>query len=176
MAEYKNPQEGHFKEGHFPNTSNAVLELHRLLSIFLSSRAFAALRNGYPGEGFDPIYKIQEVEEDEITRLLLNLAITARVIDDRQDRIFELAGSNCGQLEKRQKDGSVLNVEVLNLREACNKIIHAAKVRFDIEEEAGQPYLNPYIYLYGEQNGKSWKAVLDIIAFSKNYISIVCTF
>lgn len=85
MAEYKNPQEGHFAEGHFPNTSSTLLELHRLLALFLASKNFAALRTNYPGGGFDPIYKIQEVEEDELTRLLLTLAITARVIDDRGD-------------------------------------------------------------------------------------------
>jgi hypothetical protein len=173
MTEYKPPQEGHFKEGHFPNTGNAVLELHRLLALFLSSKSFAALRTNFPGEGFDPIYKIQEVEDDEITRLLLNLAITARVIDDRQDHVFERVGSNCGQLEKY--DGPN-DVGALNLREACNKIIHANKVRFDIEEKVEQPYLNPFIYLYGEQNGKKWKATIDIIAFVKEYFSLVCCF
>jgi hypothetical protein len=173
MAEYKNPQKGLIKEGHFPNTSNALLELYRLLALFLASKSFAALRTNYPGEGFDPIYKIQEVEDDEITRLLLSLAITARVIDDREDRVFELVGSNCGRLEK---DVGTRDVEILDLREACNKIIHAKKVRGDVEEENGQTYLNPFIYLYGEQNGKSWKATLDIVAFSKEYVSLVCNF
>jgi hypothetical protein len=174
MAEYKNPQEGHFIEGHFPNTGQAVLELHRLLSIFLSSKSMAALRTNYPGEGFDPIYKIQEVEEDEITRLLLTLAVTARVIDDRQERIFQRADSNCGQLELTNRDNGDQTVEILNLREACNKIIHATKVRFDVEEDAGQAYFNPYIYIYGKQNKKNWKATLNIIDFSKAYVSIVC--
>lgn len=174
MAEYKNPLEGLFKEGHFPNTSNTVLELHRLLAIFLSSKSFAALCTNYPGEGFDPIYKIQEVEGDEITRILLNLAITARVIDDREDRVFELVGSNCGQLQKNTEDP---DIEVLDLREACNKIIHAKKVRFDVEKDGVQTYLNPFIYLYGEhQNGKTWRATLDIVAFSKEYVSLVCNF
>ena len=173
MAEYKPPQEGFFKEGHRPNTDNTVLELHRLLSVFLASKSFAGLRTSFLGEGFDPIYKIQDVEEDEITRLLLNLAITARVIDDREDRVLERFGSNCGQLEKFSGNQ---DIETLNLREACNKIIHAKKIRFDVEEEAGQSYFNPIIYLYGDQNEKSWKATLDIVAFSKDYFSLVCYF
>ena len=70
MPEY-NPQQPLRKEGHFPNTGNTVVELHRLLAIFLASRYFAELCKRYPGEGFDPIHKIQEVEEDEITRILL---------------------------------------------------------------------------------------------------------
>ena len=173
MAENKNSQEGLIKEGHFPNTSNTLLELYRLLALFLASKSFAALRTNYPGEGFDAIYKIQEVEDYEITRLLLSLAITARVIDDREGRVFELVGSNCGQLEK---DVGTTDVEILDLREACNKIIHAKKARCDVEEANGQTYLNPFIYLYGEQNGKSWKATLDIVAFSKEYVSLVCNF
>lgn len=170
MAEYKNPQEGHFKAGHFPNTSNTVLELHRLLSLFLASKSFAALRTNFPGEGFDPIFQIQEVEEDEITRLLLTLAVTARVIDDRQGHVLERVGSNCGKLKKNIDEH---DDEILSLREACNKIIHAKKIHFDLEEDAGQSYLNPFIYLYGDHNGKSWKATLDIVAFSKDYFSLV---
>jgi hypothetical protein len=173
MAECKNPQDGHFNEGHFPNTSNILLELHRLLALFLASKHFAALRTNYPGEGFDPIYKIQEVEEDEITRLLLTLAITARVIDDREDRAFTLVGSNCGQLERQ---GENKEVEILDLREACNKIIHAKKIRGDVEEDGAQTYLNPFIYLYGEQNGTGWRATIDIVAFSKAYVSLVSKF
>jgi len=170
MAEYKNPQEDDFKSGHFPNTSNTVLELHRLLSIFLASKNFAALRTNFPGEGFDPIFQIQDVEDDEVTRLLLTLAITARVIDDRQGQILDRVGSNCGKLEKNI--GEPID-EILSLREACNKIIHAKKIRFDVEVDAGQSYLNPFIYLYGEHNGKNWKATLDVVAFSKDYFSLV---
>lgn len=174
MAEYIPPQEGFFREGHYPNTVHAVLELHRLLALFLASKSFAALRTNYPGEGFDPIYKIQEVEEDEITRLLLNLAITARVIDDREGHALERLSSNCGQLNSNLENE---DTEVLGLREACNKIIHAKKIRTDMEENAtGQAYFNPVIYLYGEQNGMSWKATLDIVAFSKDYFSLVCNF
>ena len=87
--------------------------------------------------------------------------------------MFELVGSNCGQLEK---DVGTTDVEILDLREACNKIIHAKKVRGDFEENGGQTYLNPLIYLYGEQKGKSWRATLDIVAFSKEYVSLVCNF
>lgn len=175
MAEYVNPQEGTFKEGHFPNTSNTILEVHRLLAIFLSSKSFADLLTNYPGEGFDPIYKIQEVEEDEITRILLNLAITARVVDDRQNRVFELVSESCGELRENIED---TNPKFLDLREACNKIIHAKKIHYDIENTGLQTaYLNPFIYLYGEsQNGKAWKATLDIVKFSKQYVSLVSRF
>jgi len=172
MPEFIPPQPQR-KEGHFPNTENAVVELHRLLAIFLASRHFAELCDRYPGEGFDPIYKIQEVEADEITRILLNLAVTARVVDDREERVFELVGSDCGTL---QKDSRNQEHVVLEIREACNKIIHATTVRFDVEELGVQRYLNPIIYLYGQLQGKEWRAQLDIIKFCKEYVTIVCHF
>ena len=168
MAEFI-PQQSQQKEGHFPNTENTVVELHRLLSIFLASKHFAELCTYYPGEKFDPIFQIQEVELDEITRIILNLAITARVIDDREGKIFWLVGSDCGTL---QKDLSIQVVNTLEIREACNKIIHAEKVRFDVEELGVQKYLNPIIYLYGTtQQGKEWRAQLDVIKFCKEYVS-----
>ena len=170
MAEYIPLQEQR-TEGHFPNTGNVIIEIHRLLAIFLASKNFAKLCENYPGQKFDPIYKIQEVEEDEITRILLNLAITARVIDDRESRVFELIGSDCGTL---QKNIASIETEILELREACNKIIHANKVRFDMEELNTQRYLNPIIYLYGSSQGKEWRAQLDVIKFSKEYVLLVC--
>ena len=173
MPEYINPQEGIVKEGHFPNVSNALLETYRLITIFLASKNFAALLTNYPGEGFDPFYKLQEVESNEITRLLLSLAITARVIDDREQRVFKLIKSNCGEL---QRDTSKTDFEPLDLREACNKIIHAKKVRGDVDTVNGQTYLNPYIYLYGQHGKTKWKAKLDVVLFAKKYVTLVSNF
>lgn len=170
MTEYIPPQPQR-TEGHFPNTESTIVEWHRLLAIFLASRHFAELCERYPGEGFDPIYKIQEVEQDEITRILLNLAVIARVVDDREGRIFKLVVSNCGTL---QKDLSNQEIGVLDIREACNKIIHAQTVRFDVAELGVQRYLNPVIYLYGTLQEKSWRAQLDVITFCKEYVTVVC--
>jgi hypothetical protein len=167
------PQQPRRKEGHFPNTEGTVLELHRLLSIFLASKKFAELCTNYPGEGHDPIYLIQAVEDDEITRILLTLAITARVIDDRENRVFKRLDSNCGRL---QKDVDKPKVAVLDIREACNKIIHAEKIRFDVEEHGDQKYLNPIIYLYGNQQSTHWRAQLDVIKFCKEYVLNVSCF
>jgi len=172
MAEFI-PEQQLGNEGHFPNTQNTIIELHRLLSTFLASKGFAELCTNYPGEGFDPIYKIQEVEGDEITRVLLNLAITARVIDDREDGIFVLFGADCGIL---QRDLTSPDVVALSLREACNKIIHASKVRFDVEELGLQRFFNPIIYLYGNLNGRDWRVQLNVIDFCKAYVSTVLRF
>jgi hypothetical protein len=113
------------------------------------------------------------VEEDEITRIFLSLAVTARVVDDREGRVFKLVGSDCGSI---QRDVDSLQTETLDIREACNKIIHAEIVRFDVEELGVQRYMNPIIYLYGKLGRSSWRAQLDVIKFCKEYITLVCNF
>lgn len=57
----------------------------------------------------------------------------------------------------------------LDFREACNKIIHAKRVHFDIavHEKTGVDYLNPVVYLYGSKGEKEWKATLDITQFCR---------
>jgi hypothetical protein len=102
---------------------------------------------------------------------LLTLSITARVIDDRENRIFKDISSPCGTLQENLENVVVMQ---LTLREACNKIIHAKKIRFDIEGSEMLAHLNPFIYIYGDSpNGRSWKATLDIIKFAKEYALIL---
>jgi hypothetical protein len=170
MAEYVPSDAEVFGEGYHPNTEATFLELHRLLAIIFASKRFAELRNGN-GETWEPFEHLQQYEDDEITRILLAVSITARVIDDRNEKILDLVARNCGKLIEINEKGTT---EIdLSLREACNKIIHAQKIRFDISEtETSQRYLNPVIYLYGERRkGHEWKALLDVISFAKEYVS-----
>ena len=102
------------------------------------------------------------------------LAITARVIDDREGHIYDLVGRSCGTL---QQDTDTATEEELSLREACNKIIHAKKIRADVaENDKSQQYLKPYIHLFGVHKKVPWKATLDVIAFAKEYASCVSHF
>jgi hypothetical protein len=64
--------------------------------------------------------------------------------------------------------------EVLTLREACNKIIHATEINYDsvIPDRSNNPdregvYLRPHLYLYGTKNKKGWRAKLSIVDFVK---------
>lgn len=172
MVEFTSPQEGFQAEGHYPNVDNLVLELYRLLAMFLSSEKFATLYRPFPEERLEPIARIQSVEEDELTRLLLTLAISARVIDDRDGQVLDKYGSSCGWLDKRTANS---NPEELSLREACNKIIHAKRIRVDQDERDGVRYFTPTIYLYDQKDGQSgWKAALDVIEFAKIYYLLIC--
>lgn len=167
MAEMIPQGQGVFKEGYKPNTKVAILELHRLVCIFLASKEFANLRDG-PSDVLDTWDYLQEAEEDEITRILLSVAITARVIDDLANGVFDFVAEDCGNLEQGSKS------KPLSLREACNKIIHASKIRFDVEDNgAGQAYVTPFIYLYGEKSGVEWRATLDVLKFAREYVGCV---
>lgn len=166
MAERPTSQDS----GHNPNLDLVLLELHRLLAIFLSSRSFAELRTGI-GEGWEAVEALQSCEEDEITRLLLTVAINFRVIDNRK-RDYMPPSKSCGTLLKNLRKPT--STSPLTVREACNKILHAQVIRGDLDDtEDGQVYLNPIMYLYGPPEDVQWKATLNIIDFVKEYVSIV---
>lgn len=170
MVEFVPPGADVFGEGYQPNIESTFLELHRLLAIIFSSKSFAELRTGN-GERWEPIEHLQQCEDDEIIRILLAVSITARVIDDRNNKVLDLIAGDCGKLIETTDKGA--SEKGLSLREACNKIIHAQKIRFDISETAEtKKYLNPFIYLYGERHkGSEWKVELDVVAFAKEYVS-----
>ncbi len=140
--------------GHSPNTDTALLELHRLLAIFLSSKGFAELRTGI-GERWEPFGALQVCEDYEITRILLAVAITFRIIDNRKRTYVPPMGS-CGILVKNLNNPLIS--EPLTVREACNKIIHADVIKGDLEDtEDGQVYSNPILYIYGSLNTVQWR-------------------
>lgn len=164
MAEVEIPENYPHREGHLPDMQTVFLDLYRLLSIFLASRNFAELRNEH---GLDPISELQEPEFDEITRILISSAVIARIIDDRDDHFLSKNDTECAWLIEDLTDEDT-KID-LSLRDACNKIIHASKIRTDLEEENHKSYFNPIIYFYGKRGNKEWKACLDIIDYAKKY-------
>jgi len=159
------PQLG--KQTYAPPTQAVILELHRLVCIFLASKSFADLRQG-PTYRIDTWDHLQESEESEISRILLTVAITARVIDDLHQNPFAFIGGSCGVLEDGQGE------KPLSMRDAMNKIIHATSIHFDVDQnEEGQQYVNPTIYLYGDKNGSRWKATMDVLEFAQKYVACI---
>ena len=168
MTEVTIPEGYPHREGHRPNIEIVFLDLYRLLSIFLSSKNFAMLRDEH---GLDTITALQEPEFDEITRILISSAITARIIDDRNERFLSKEGSECGKLINNLNNPK--EDVPLTLREACNKIIHAEKIRTDLEEENHKKYFNPIMYFYGKYKGLEWKATLDVIQYATKYYELL---
>lgn len=138
------------------------LELHRLLASVLAERQIADLISGPvddPELSDDPIIELLWVAEAEISRLLLSSAIMLRSRDDDvKTRETTLAG-DVGTLDKGDGKGN----QPLDLREACNKIIHARRFEFF---EDGHPTQRPtHIVLLKGTYGTPWTAKLDIRYF-----------
>lgn len=159
------------REGYFFGTESFRLDLYRLLCCFLASHEFAKLR------GRTITSKVAELDDQfsefEIMRLLVDIAVKTRIVQDREREHLRRLTAECGYLipdvtkpRSRQK---------LTLREACNKIIHAKKFNFDtrnirVKDEhyvGTEAALRPFVFLYGQQDGAKWKAQLDIIQFAK---------
>jgi hypothetical protein len=166
--------------GYMFDRNYAILELRRLIAIFLSSKGFANLLTKFPGEGYDPFFKLIENEEAELFRLLLTVASIGRVRDDRFIQLSKqyenqglnrptIAETDCGTLIK---DLTKPRVKCkLTLREAFNKIIHANNISCALRNEGRMnQYVAPNVFLMGELSGKKWKASLDILKFAKEYV------
>jgi hypothetical protein len=168
MPERTNP---FIREGYHIETQNVRLDLYRLLSAFFASQEFANLSTG--DGAYDPIGSLaDEFEESEIVRTLISIATSMRIADDQNNHYLDRYNTDTGVLitDLNQPDQTVM----LNLREACNKMIHATAVKFDIDEnENFNEYLNPTIYLYGEKRGVRWKAVLRISDFARDVSALL---
>jgi len=125
----------------------------------------------------DPVRDLQgEFEEPEIVRLLVNIAVAARIMDERENRFSAQLNLTCGQLINDCEDSD--NIVQLDLRKAYNKIIHAKKFNWDVDQlkdEGNLPYpttrfLIPRMHLYGERGNQQWKATLDIADFVKHNV------
>lgn len=165
MAEYERPN--HLRQGHLFDPSVVRRELWQLLLIFLADKPFTVLSEEAGHEGVSLGALQAEFADHEITRILMNSAITLRILDDRDGGVFQHVAP-CGELSTNGQ------TEPLSLREACNKIVHASRVNFDVERLDGKPldgsygwptFLRPTVYLYGNRQRADWRAALDVIAY-----------
>lgn len=161
------------KQGHHPNISNVLLDIYRLLTIFMASRPIAELDDLPPHWGADALQEFGEFERDEVTRILLTVAITVRVIDDREDRIMDMLSDYCGLLTPDTK--APFQTDGLNIRDACNKIVHAKTIEFDwVTLPNGRQCLERSIYLSGTDHKKSgWRADLNVVKFARECASML---
>jgi hypothetical protein len=137
-----------------------------LLSLFNASRRSADLCDDGNGCVFRGL--IDDYEEELITRLLIETAAMTRMKDDlfEQQHGFN-AETHKDIVGKLFSPAKSKTAATLNLREACNKIIHAKLINFDVARRRTwhARHLNPKIYLYGERGKQQWKAEVDVIRF-----------
>ena len=157
------------KPGHRFDPGPFLLDLYRLFGIIFGDKQLAKMETEWT-----VIEQLRgEYVYSELIRILTSTAIAVRILFDQHEQ--ELTGVSqrpCGELYEDWPN--TLQPEDLTLREACNKIVHATKVQHDeVDPDPGHNpdqigvYLLPFVHLYGEKNGRDWKAKLSIVEFAK---------
>lgn len=103
----------------------------------------------------------KDIEFTEAQKRLISIAIICRnELENNGKRGLELEENNIGTiLIKNKKDN-------LNLKETCNKIIHAKNIEFEASStNKWSGYLKSKIYLYGTYKGEKWKATINVYKF-----------
>ncbi len=162
MVKYEPPQTG--LEGFTMNPARIRYDAYRLLATIYASQFFP--HEPIDTEGPRGLARLaSEFEADESTHLLLSIAIAVRTTLNRET---ELAGLVCGELA----DAS--GTKPLTLHEACNKVIHANKIRADVELDGSLVVRqNPIMHLEGETpGGKWWAARLDLEPFAAHLLRL----
>lgn len=138
----------------------------KLLSIILADKELQKLYAKYDLSHMEPF--IEDIKETEIIKLLVEIATQYRIMewnirDEWKNKDFKT--EVVGELFTDNKDeGQELD---LTIREACNKVIHAEEIVFDITKLRGTKryYYNPYIHIYGKKGKLKWKASIDLVLF-----------
>jgi hypothetical protein len=170
MSEWENSEI--FHSGYGPDIEITRLDLYRLINQFLASKTLSNIceEDWFLSEAMSSLDHFFEVEA---TRILLSSAVIARVIDDRENHLKNF-DTCCGKLIKNISNPE--DISDLCLREACNKIIHAKKINYDVEVEihgSTQRCFNPLIYYYGTHGSKKWKAILNVVDYVKHFTNNV---
>jgi hypothetical protein len=171
---YAGPMEEHpflagKKQGHAIERGSFILNLYRLICMLSASRDVA--RRGLAA----PVIAMMQAGffKTEVTRILISCAAGLRIHFDQSQGPTDEQRSDCGKLFPNWATDPD-KVEVLSLREACNKIIHATDIRFDVvvpdaainPDEEGA-YYEPCLYLYGSKGRNDWRAELSLIEFAR---------
>lgn len=165
------------RTGYLLSETQAKKAGYRLLCALFAAYDFPVLRRD---DDPDPLDSFLEYQEEEMSEDLIKLAAICRACDDELGILKDLEGNfpaGVGEL--------VINKgkpQPLNIREACNKIIHAKSVEYDFAWSEANPiwerwfksqgykvrnqYKVPALKLSGKQvNGKEWMARVELVPF-----------
>ena len=159
--------------GHKVSLSLLRSDLHLLVAIYLSSQPIAAIADIDTTRDAS-VWKIEDCEQEGITRLIISTSINIRVLDDQEENKLGMFSIYCGTLTK-DIEKPTESVEGLTLREACNKVIHAVTVDFDHGKlNTGGTFLHPFLYLRGrDQRHRTWEANLNVVQFVREALNAI---
>jgi len=129
---------------------------YNLLTIFASSKEIALFENAKYSQLIDIKNRF---ETSKASKNLITLAIITRNILDSKTYSISSSELTCGILNE---NGKTTNLEI---REACNKIVHAQHIDFVEISEREYSYLSSKIQLSGERHTKKWTAEFDVYEF-----------
>jgi hypothetical protein len=163
-----------------------LLKAYQLLCLFFANKEIA--RRSAPGDDGAPLRRLERrFFEGEASRLLIEVAVAVRVLDDQARR---LPAGDERRLDHERRMAAVRHHPYgmfddlgLDLREACNKLIHSDVMEphtregwepheFDLGHRHGEEdrsvewaHLNGYVRLSGTRSGKEWYVLLDLEVF-----------
>jgi hypothetical protein len=164
------------RQAHFTTDESLVKAGHRFLSSVFAAYDFDLFRRD---DDPDPMDDFRRFEDEDQTEALLTLAAIARVTDDELkvlDGTKAAFPDGVGWLEEAPDQKAQLSV-----REACNKIIHADRVEYELAWSDENPlwagwyrsqghevrgrFKAPALMLEGARKKERWKARVELVPF-----------
>jgi len=109
----------------------------------------------------------------QVSELLVSVAIKSRIIFDDEDRGGLSVRPNDKMLGYFVTDNDDIDPsKPFSLRDACNKILHAASVEFQHNGFDKGKHWNGIVILAGKQSGKPWRVCLYVNTFAA-YLAVV---
>ncbi len=176
-------------QGEYIIDKSLVLQkAYSLLCVFFANKEIS--RRSNPENESDTLKLLEKLFfEANASRLLLEVAISVRVLDDQMSRLPKADERKiryeAGKLEVNKYDYGLWDELNLNIRDVCNKIIHSDVMEphfsdgtepneFDFEfkytgtnKSVDWRHLSGYVRLTGTKRGEKWYVLLDIEAFVK---------
>lgn len=155
------------KEKHIISTSELKKNLFRLTNLFMGFSGILEDKEGFLVD-FKTSLLFKEYSnmfEEEFSKLILEIAINARVLDDltKKNQHYK----NLDAFNNLEMMG-IIDEEIFHSpREAINKIIHADYVGHDIRTDDIKPYYMPSLQLIGNKGKKEWTAEIYLLPFCK---------
>ncbi len=154
-------------------------DIYLLLTIFTASKEICGRRKDELDEGSVYGYSIRAFELPEVGRLLVSLSATCRNAWDQPGHSIEDAlntftqSAEVGTLIKDIKVTITMSTPLM-VRESWNKVLHCHTINFERSEGSSiySGHLEPHVHLYGEYQGKEWKASVDIFRWCEVVYSL----
>jgi|ERR1700749_1866944 hypothetical protein len=162
------------KETHTISTSELKKNVFRLINLFMG---FSAILDD--NEGFVDSFKssslfgdYSNLFEEEFSKLILEIAINARVLDDLHKKTGQ--GVGLDRFNNVELMGILEEQEFTSPREAINKIIHSNYLGHDVRTDSLKPYYMPSLQLLGNKGKNDWTAEIYLLPFCKVLYDFAC--